>query len=66
MPEQGYIVTELKKERGQLARGHPTDTLVDNVRVRCRHCGGVTAFPVLKAGGVRPTPAPCAHCGAEV
>jgi hypothetical protein len=29
-------------------------------------CGGVTVFPVLNDGGVRPTLAPCLHCGAEI
>lgn len=52
--------------RGRLASGDPTKSLIEDVKVTCRKCGDVTVFPVLKDGGVRPTPAPCAHCGAEI
>lgn len=66
---KGPIVLALDRELGRLARlarGNPTVIFVENVNVRCRVCGGITVFPVLKNGGVRPTPAPCAHCGADV
>lgn len=63
---KGPIVLAADRERGRLAKGNPTVRLIENVRVTCRACGGITIFPVLLDGGIRPTPAPCAHCGANV
>ncbi len=52
---------------GRLASGYPQDVcVVEDVRVQCRECGGVTVLPVLWDGGARPTPAPCAHCGKDI
>jgi len=55
-----------KLAAGRLASGDPTRRVFEDVRVECRKCGGVTVFPVLIDAGVRPTPAPCLHCGAEI
>lgn len=66
MVTKWLIVLEVDKELGRLAKGDPTEILHEDVKVQCRACGGVTVFPVLKADGVRPTPAPCFHCGADI
>jgi hypothetical protein len=50
---------------GRLASGDITRLQHEEVRVRCRKCGGITVFPV-HFDRPRPTPAPCAHCGAEI
>lgn len=56
---------ELDKAAVRLATGIPTRQLFEDVRVTCRACGGVTVFPLLP-WHYRPTPAPCAHCGAAI
>jgi hypothetical protein len=65
-PGAGEIVRAVEQAQGRLATGDPTECHIEDVRVTCHVCGGVTVFPVLKAGGVRPSPAPCLHCGAEI
>lgn len=56
----------IAQNSGRLATGDPSRSLIEDVKVSCRRCGGVTVFPVLKDGGVRPCPAPCLHCGEEI
>lgn len=62
-PRIDSLIVALRKEKGELATGKPSDPPdVEDVRVRCRRCGGVTVFPCW-GNEPRPTPAPCAHCG---
>jgi len=67
MPDlRARLTAAFEQAAGRLATGDPTKAVVTDVHVRCRRCGGVTVFPVLCDGGRRPTPAPCAHCGADI
>jgi len=58
---KGPIVIAADQEAGRLARGRPDVVVFDEVRVTCRHCGGVTVFPVLKTEPRKL--AHCLHCG---
>jgi len=50
--------------KGRLALD-PRRITFEDVRVTCRRCGGVTVFSV-HFDQPRPTPAPCAHCVADI
>jgi hypothetical protein len=63
---KGPLAIAIDIAAGRLASGDPTEDLIENVKVSCHACGGVTVFPVFKYGGVRPAPAPCSHCGTDV
>ena len=66
--QKGSIVVDADRAAGRLALRDRDITLpvMIDVRVSCYKCGGVTVFPVLIRGGIRPTPAPCYHCGVEI
>ena len=63
--QKGPIVTAADIAAGRLAAGRVDEKVsVEDVRVTCHKCGGVTVFPLLPNQSRRP--APCAHCGVEI
>lgn len=59
------ITRSLRIQQRRFATGDITKPTHLHVRVTCRTCGGETVFPVQQHQS-RPTPAQCAHCGAEI